>query len=199
MKWKKNQIWKLWDKQFLGVSFLTYVLIFLFSSVDEPDSKMRKDNEPIDISSIRSKLQKKETRIEPKDTKIAKEYDHNSGESDEELDAKKRKREEIKREIIELQREMKGIKNKKAKENQNQNEDNANDDKPTDIDDKNDMLVSFHQEQRKYASKKLPHKGKSREDQTMALLAKFKAKLGNYAFKSSDYFGAYYSCNSSHD
>ena len=175
--------------QFLGVSFLTYVLIFPFSSVDEPDSKMRKDNEPIDISSIRSKLQKKETRLEPRDTNLAKEYDHNSGESDEELDAKKRKREEIKREIIELQREMKGIKNKKAKENQN--EDNALDDKQTDIDDKNDMLVSFHQEQRKYASKKLPHKGKSREDQTMALLAKFKAKLGNYAFKSSDYFGAY--------
>ena len=167
--------------QFLGISSLIYMLIFLVRSVDEPISKKRKDNEPIDISSIRSKLQKKETRIEPKDTNLEKEYEYNSRESDEELDAKKRKREEIKREIIELQREMKGIKNKKAKENQN--EDNAIDDEPTDIDDKNDMLVSFHQEQRKYASKKLPHKGKSREDQTMALLAKFKAKLGNYGFK----------------
>ena len=169
--------------EFLGISLLIYMLIFLVSHVDEPDSKKRKDNEPIDISSIRSKLKKKETRVELKDPNIEKEYDHNSRESDDELDAKKRKREEIKREIIELQREMKGIKNKKAKENQK--EDNAIDDKPTDIDDKNDMLVSFHQEQRKYASKKLPNKGKSREDQTMALLAKFKAKLGNYGFKSS--------------
>ena len=150
----------------------------MFCSEDEPDSKKLKRDELVDLNSIRSKLQKTKTKTENKPTSLETDYIPNSRESDEEVDAKKRKREEIKREIIELQREMKGIKNKKAKENQSK--DNEIADESKEIDDKNDMLISFHQEQKKYASKKLQSKGKSREDQTMALLAKFKAKLGNY-------------------
>ena len=150
----------------------------------EPDSKRSKSNEHVDLSNIRSKLQKTKsakTKVEHKSNVPENEYEDTSKENDEEFDAHKRKREEIKREIMELQREMKGIKNKKAKENQiDQKESEL---KAEEVDEKNDMLVSFHQEQKKYASKKVPSKGKSREDQTMALLAKFKAKLGKYHLK----------------
>ena len=150
----------------------------------EPDSKRSKSNEHVDLSNIRSKLQKTKsakTKVEHKSNVPENEYEDTSKENDEEFDAQKRKREEIKREIMELQREMKGIKNKKAKENQiDQKESEL---KAEEVDEKNDMLVSFHQEQKKYASKKAPSKGKSREDQAMALLAKFKAKLGKYHLK----------------
>ena len=82
---------------------------------------------------------------------------------------------------MELQREMKGMKDKKAI----QNKDKVIEKEPelNESEQKNDMLFSFHQEQKKYASKKLPKKGASREAQTMALLEKFKAKLGMYILK----------------
>ena len=80
---------------------------------------------------------------------------------------------------MELQREMKGIKNKKNEQNEEVNM--KSELKYTESEEKNDMLVSFHQEQQKYASKKMPKKGSSREAQTMALLEKFKAKLGRYS------------------
>merc|ERR1712064_112890 len=44
----------------------------------------------------------------------------------------------------------------------------------------NDMLLSYHKEQRKYKEKtkgNLPKKKASREDATLAMLAKFKQKL----------------------
>merc|ERR1719511_147745 len=146
----------------------------------EPDLKRIKSNEHVDLSNIRSKLQKTKstkTKVEHRNNIPENEYEDTSKENDEDFDAQKRKREEIKREIMELQREMKGIKNKKAKETQIDLKESKL--KAEAIDEKNDMLVSFHQEQKKYASKKVPSNGKSREDQTMALLAKFKAKLGS--------------------
>jgi len=142
----------------------------------EPESKKIKSNEEIDISSIRSKLQKTKTKKGHEHTSLKLKHEEDLTEGEQELDVQKRKREEIKREIMELQREMKGIKNKKAKE-QSQTEHSDCDPKIEQIE-KNDMLVSFHKEQEKYATKKVSKKGKSREDQTMALLAKFKAKLG---------------------
>ena len=50
----------------------------------------------------------------------------------------------------------------------------------------NDMLLSFYAEKEKYSekTKKLPKKGSAREEQTMAILNKFKNKLFNV--KSSE-------------
>merc|ERR1719384_571931 len=50
----------------------------------------------------------------------------------------------------------------------------------------NDMLVAFHSEQEKYASKtkKLLKKGSARENQTMDILNKFKSKL--FTVKQTD-------------
>ena len=153
-------------------------VLFLNSDDEsEPETKRSKGNEQVDISSIRSKLQKTKTKEGHKLNSLEPDYREDIKESEPEIDIQKRKREEIKREIMELQREMKGIKSKKARENQIEPIDN--DSKVEQIvEEKNDMLVSFHQEQEKYATKKVSKKGKSREDQTMALLAKFKAKLG---------------------
>ena len=141
------------------------------------DAKTSKVDEYVDVSSIRSKLQKTKKTDEFQATKSKKENEDTFDDEDEELTAQKKKRDEIKREIMELQREMKGMKDKKA----NQNKDLTNIEKEPEINEpeqKNDMLFSFHQEQKKYATKKLPQKGASREAQTMALLAKFKEKLG---------------------
>jgi len=88
-------------------------------SEDQDDVRIRNENkrkvdDETDISSIRSKLQRKnEQKHEHKNkTKADNEYD--TDDDDEELTSQKRKREEIKREIIELQREMKGLKDKNA-------------------------------------------------------------------------------------
>ena len=103
--------------------------------------------------------------------------DDNFDDDNEELIAQKKKRDEIKREIMELQREMKGMKDKKAKQ-QKEIDNSTKEPTLTAEETKNDMLLSYHQEQEKYAANRVPKKGLSREEQTMAMLAKFKQKLG---------------------
>jgi hypothetical protein len=132
------------------------------------------------VTNIRTKLQKPKAKDIDQDGAFQ-DNEEPYTEEDEELIAQKRKRDEIKREIMELQREMKGMKNKKAKLIQEPITETET--AQTEPEEKNDMLVSFHQEQKKHASKKLPNKGgkgSSREAETMALLAKFKEKLGMY-------------------
>merc|ERR1719225_2120795 len=61
----------------------------------EPDSKRSKGNEHVDLSNIRSKLQKtksSKTKVEYKSNVPENEYEDTSKENDEEFDAQKRKR-----------------------------------------------------------------------------------------------------------
>ena len=72
---------------------------------------------------------------------------------------------------------MKGLKNKNAQK-EVKVETSDKEKSLSESEQGNDMLLSFHREQEKYASKKVNKKGSSREAETMALLAKFQAKLG---------------------
>ena len=151
-------------------------------SEDQDDVQIRNENkrkvdDETDISSIRSKLQRKNEQKHELKNKSKADNEYDTDDDDEELTSQKRKREEIKREIIELQREMKGLKDKNAQK-EVKVETSDKEKSLSESEQGNDMLLSFHREQEKYASKKVNKKGSSREAETMALLAKFQAKLG---------------------
>ena len=143
--------------------------------------KMKSEEDHGDLTNIRNKLQKSRENQKKATNKSSIQYEDGipEDENDEELNAQKRKRDEIKREIMALKREMKGMKDKKARHAADEANDLSEEAISTENEEKNDMLKSFHQEQKKYASKKVPKKGSSREEETMALLAKFKQKLGS--------------------
>ena len=87
---------------------------------------------------------------------------------------KQRRKEEIQKEFKALAKELKPKKQKEKKEEDNE------EDKMTEEERNNDMLQSFHREQRKYKEKtkgNVPKKKASREDATLAMLAEFKQKL----------------------
>ena len=170
------------------VKLLQYFLSSDDENVAASDSETINNKEQTDVTHIRSKLQKKKAKVSlPED--VGQGDEDLSNEEDEEIIAQKRKRDKIKREIMELQREMKGMKNKKAKQSQDVTAESGP--KYTEAEEKNDMLISYHQEQKKHASKKLPKKGSSRESQTMAMLEKFKAKLGVYIYLQFQLTGFY--------
>merc|ERR1712111_12924 len=87
---------------------------------------------------------------------------------------KDRRREEIQKEFKALQKELKPKKQKEIKESAPEEEKISEEEK------KNEMLLNYHKEQKKYKEKtkgNVPKKKASREDATLAMLAKFKQKL----------------------
>jgi len=149
-------------------------------SKEEHDAKRHAE----EVESIRNKLKrKKDDKKEAveKPSKVGKsEFDEDYDDDDDDpyIREKKKRREEIKKELKALTKELKGDKEKKVEETIKEVEDAVPEE-----DKRNDMLREYHEEQKKYKSKvPLPSKKSSkREEQTLAILEKFKAKLSKFS------------------
>jgi peptidyl-prolyl cis-trans isomerase SDCCAG10 len=158
------------------------------------DEKMEEE-EPkerqLNVDSVRDKLKKpkdlKKDFLEKSETtkqasnkrKIAQEV--SDEEVDDEAAKQKKRKEEIRREIRALKKEMMADRHGDKITAVAANEEaKSRIIKLTEEEKANDMLMAFHAEQDKYASKsKHPKKGSSREAATMAILNKFKSKLSD--------------------
>jgi len=153
---------------------------------EEPEENEELERE---ITSIRDKLTKPKKDDKPKKEDKSKKDDKvkkPSSEDKEEEDAfdnwdenpfekeRQKKKEALIKEAKSLARELKGKDKKKVKEKEEEEEE----DKLTEEEQKNDMLREYHEEQKKFKeATKLPKKKASREEQTLAMLQKFKSKL----------------------
>merc|ERR1712098_547235 len=160
---------------------------------DDADSDEDGERRNQELNSVKEKLLKRKAekemtdiRTQLKKTDVVEEFlkeQKKDNQDDEELDyeyecpiqkEKDRRREEIQKEFKALQKELKP---KKQKE---KNESLPEEEKISEEEKNNDMLLSYHKEQKKYKEKtkgNVPKKKASREDATLAMLAKFKQKL----------------------
>ena len=160
---------------------------------DDGDSDEDGERRNQELNSVKEKLLKRKAEKEMTDirTKLKKtdvvedflKEQKKENQDDDELDyeyecpiqkEKDRRREEIQKEFKALQKELKPKKQKEIKESVPEEEKISEEEK------KNDMLLSYHKEQKKYKEKtkgNVPKKKASREDATLAMLAKFKQKL----------------------
>ena len=160
------------------------------NSEDEAERKKQ------ELSSVKDRLMKRKAEKEMTDirTKLKKtdavaeflkeERQSNKDKSDDDLDyeyecpiekEKKRRKEEVQKEFKALAKELKPKKTKEKKE-----EEENETERITEEERNNDLLLSYHTEQKKYKEKtkgNVPKKKASREDATLAMLAKFKQKL----------------------
>ena len=154
---------------------------------DDEDSEEEEERKREELNSVKERLLKRKAEKEMKDirTKLKKtdvvEEFLKEEENDDELQyecpiqkEKQKRKDEIQKEIKALSKELKP---KKQKENKPEEEEKE---KISEEEKNNDMLHSFHREQKKYKEKtkgNVPKKKASREDATLAMLAKFKQKL----------------------
>lgn len=98
-----------------------------------------------------------------------------------------KRKEEIQKELKQLTKELRP--KKKSKKGIENDDDDAKEEM-TEEEKKNDMLASYHQEQKKFAEKKaaapIPKQKASREEATLAMLAKFKQKLSGFKYDDED-------------
>merc|ERR1712172_261649 len=96
---------------------------------------------------------------------------------------KARKKMEIQKELKALTKELRP---KKKKERVEEEEEEEKQDEKVESKEKNDVLDSYHKEKKRYAEVKaarpIPKQKASREEQTLALLAKFKQKLSGIKY-----------------
>merc|ERR1719507_2442252 len=101
---------------------------------------------------------------------------------------KARKKMEIQKELKALTKELRP-KKKKEKVDELEEEEEKEEEK-VEPKDKNDVLESYHKEKKRYAevkaAKPIPKQKASREEQTLALLAKFKQKLSGIKYGDDD-------------
>ncbi|XP_013398671.1 peptidyl-prolyl cis-trans isomerase CWC27 homolog [Lingula anatina] len=130
-------------------------------SDDESNSNTETDKEHGSKDKIMKKL-KKETKVE---------IEH---QEEPEVEKKTSRSEELRKEVRELKKQLLEAKQRKEKESHPNNKDENTDKKAEDP-----ALVEFKQERQKYKERKKtqPKKGAGREEQTLALLAKFQNKL----------------------
>jgi len=154
---------------------------------DDEDSDEEEERKREELNSVKDRLLKRKAEKEMKDirTKLKKtdvvEEFLKEEENDAELEyecpiqkEKQKRKDEIQKEIKALAKELKPKKQKEKKPEEEEQEKISEEEK------NNDMLHSFHKEQKKYKEKtkdNLPKKKASREDATLAMLAKFKQKL----------------------
>ena len=165
-------------------------------SEEENASEEEAERKKQELSSVKDKLMKRKAEKEMMDirTKLKKtdvvaeflkeEKQSNKDKSDDDLDfeyecpiekEKQRRKEEVQKEFKALAKELKPKKTKEKKEEQ----ENVSE-RITEEERQNDLLLSYHKEQKKYKEKtkgNVPKKKASREDATLAMLAKFKQKL----------------------
>uniref|UniRef100_A0A336MQ48 Spliceosome-associated protein CWC27 homolog n=1 Tax=Culicoides sonorensis TaxID=179676 RepID=A0A336MQ48_CULSO len=135
-----------------------------------------KEKEEAEIKKRQDMIREKLSKKKPETAK--KESDDNSDEDildfrdREKMEERQKKAEEIRKEISKLKR---GYASEKKAAVQIQEEEKKNKEKH------NEVIDEYLQEKKKYEEKlkKLPKKGASREDHTLALLAAFKAKLNS--------------------
>merc|ERR1740131_360643 len=100
---------------------------------------------------------------------------------------KARKKMEIQKELKALTKELRP---KKKKERMVEAEEDNKKEEEVETKEKNDVLESYHKEKKRYAeakaSKPIPKQKASREEQTLALLAKFKQKLSGIKYDDDD-------------
>jgi len=154
------------------------------SEEDEEDEEKRKEAE---LSSIKDKFLKRKaekemmtirTKLKKTDVVeefIQKEQRENKDDYDGEYECplkkeRNRKKEEIQKELKALTKELKPKKKKERVED-------VVEEKMTEAERGNDMLLDYHREQKKYKEKLPVVKKNNREEQTLAMLAKFKQKL----------------------
>ena len=147
------------------------------SSVKDRLMKRKAEKEMLDI---RTKLKK--TDVVAEFLKEEKQSNKDKGDDDLEFEyecpiekEKQRRKEEVQKEFKALAKELKPKKTKEKKDVQE-----TESERLTEEERNNDLLLSYHEEQKKYKEKtkgNVPKKKASREDATLAMLAKFKQKL----------------------
>ena len=161
---------------------------------DEEDSEQEAERKRQELNSVKDRLLKRKAEKEMMDirTKLKKtdvveeflkeEKKLNKDKGDDDMDfeyecpiekEKQRRKEEIQKEFKALAKEMKP---KRVKEKIEEPER----ERITEEERNNDLLLSYHKEQKKYKEKtkgNVPKKKASREDATLAMLEKFKQKL----------------------
>ena len=154
---------------------------------DSEEEEQRKQQE---LNSVKERLLKRKAekemldiRTKLKKTDVVEEFikEEASKDDDDDLEyecpiqkEKQRRKDEIQAEYKALAKELKPKKQKEKKQEEEPVE------KISDAERNNDMLRTFHTEQKKYKEKtkgNVPTKKASREDATLAMLAKFKQKL----------------------
>jgi len=162
---------------------------------DKEDRNEEEDEEEKEreMSSIRSKLSKKKEK-ESKKNKVHIDdgedafdnWDENPFET-----ARKKKKEELQKQAKALTKELSGKKEKskeEKKETEAERKRREEENRITEEEKKNDLLKQYHDEQKKYSKEKtkIPKKKASREEETLALLNRFKAKLSGITVDDDD-------------
>jgi len=139
------------------------------NSIKDKFLKRKAEKEMMDI---RTKL-KKTDEVEEF---LQKERQENKDEFDGEYECPLKK-ERLKRKM-EIQEELKALTKELKPKRRKEVDKNITEEKQTEEELNNDMLLDFHREQKKYKEKEpISKKGSGREEQTLAILAKFKKKL----------------------
>ena len=159
---------------------------------DDDDSEDDEERKRLELNSVKEKLLKRKAekemldiRTKLKKTDVVEEFikEEEKGNKDDELDfeyecpiqkEKQRRKDEIQKEYKALAKELKPKKHKEKKDEEPEEE------KISEAEKNNEMLLNYHKEQKKYKEKtkgNVPKKKASREDATLAMLAKFKQKL----------------------
>jgi len=169
---------------------------------DEDEAERRREQAQKNLDSVKNKLVKRkaekvmmDVRTKVKKTDAVEEFikkEQGMAENDEDFEGeyecpllKKQamKKQEIQKELKALTKELRPKKKKTTTDGKVESEEEEEKEVV-----KNHVLETFHKEQKRYAevkaSRPIPKQKASREEQTMALLAKFKAKLSG--FKAED-------------
>jgi len=130
-------------------------------------------------ASTSSNRQIRENQPKPEENKDSTEklQNEDSSDSDYELTLKKEKLSELERKKREIQDQIKDVKKQYQKDRKEKNQPKESEPSQPDEQHENLVIRGYLDEKEKYKQKKLPAKGKSREDFTLSLLAKFKSKL----------------------
>jgi len=176
------------------------------SSEDEEDEdaeELKKQQAQAKLDSVKNKLVKRKAEKELMDirTKVKKtdaveefiKKEQSKAENEEDFEGdyecpilkdKARKKMEIQKELKALTKELRPKKKKERMEEMEDDEDK--DEEKVETKEKNDVLESYHKEKKRYAEVKaarpIPKQKASREEQTLALLAKFKQKLSGIKY-----------------
>ena len=158
------------------------------ANLDGVKNKLKRKADEKEIMDIRTKSKKAdavEDFIKKEQSKAENEDDFEGDYECPILKEQAKRKQEIQKELKALTKELR-LKKKNTSKGffEEEKEDMTEDEK------KNDMLASYHKEQKKYktnqVAKPIPKSKASREEETLALLAKFKTKLSGFKFGDDD-------------
>merc|ERR1711971_933433 len=145
--------------------------------------KRKAERELMDIRTKVKKTDAVEEFIKKEQSKAENEEDFEGDYECPIIKDKARKKMEIQKELKALTKELRP---KKKKERVEEMEEDEKEEEKVESKEKNDVLDSYHKEKKRYAEVKaarpIPKQKASREEQTLALLAKFKQKLSGIKY-----------------